>query len=103
MSVIDVEIRRRNARIKAWASMGVSLEGRWVREGNIVVVHLACTHCREGQSLRFQGAPPGMAPFEKQMISKIVDVGCTHLSPLLGNDPAELAVRTTLELYRSNS
>ena len=103
MSVFDVEIRRRNARLRAWAAAGVSVEGQWVRIGKAIVVHVACTHCREGQSQRFTGAPPGMAVIEKQMISKISDVGCTHLQQLLGNDPEEISARTSFELHRNNS
>ena len=103
MSVFDVEIRRRNARLRAWASAGVSVEGQWVRIGKSIVVHVACTHCREGQSQRFMGAPAGMAMLEKQMISKISEVGCSHLQQLLGNDPEEISARTSFELYRNNS
>jgi hypothetical protein len=103
MSVFDVEIRRRNARLRAWASSGISVEGHWVRIGKAIVAHVACTHCREGQSSRFNGAPVGMALFEKQLVSKIVEIGCSHLQPLLGNDPEEISARTSFELYRKNS
>jgi hypothetical protein len=103
MSVFDVEIRRRNARLRAWAAAGVLVEGQWVRLGKAIVVHVACTHCRTGQSQRFIGAPPGMAVLEKQMISKISTLGCTHLQQLLGNDPEEISARTSFELHRNNS
>lgn len=98
MSAIDIEIRRRNARLRAWAKYGAPVEGRWVRHGSAVAVHVGCTICRTGQSDKFRDAPLAMAGFERKMIRMITVRGCAHLSSLLHEDPPEIQRLTRLEL-----
>ena len=110
---VGVEIRRENARLRAWAAYGLPVEGRWAIAGDLVRAELRCRRC--GWALpepgRFASARAELVAYRgRRLLRRLYGTGawcddrrgylalCAHLAPLAGEDPQEVADLIGLEM-----
>lgn len=98
---LEAQLWRRNARFRAWAGF-LPLEARWAREGARYSLRLCCTTCGREQArsipelnLLVRRVERVLDLSERQAISSL---RCSHLEPLLGEDPEEVQLILELEL-----
>jgi hypothetical protein len=94
----------RNARLRAWAAVGLPVEGRWRHEGpGYVRFFFRCLACTQllpflrGFFLGHWGAS-SFESAEQDAAEHVLSRGCPHLSRLLGGDPPEVLEILPLEL-----
>jgi hypothetical protein len=117
MTSLELELLRRNARLRAWRAYGVPVEGGWQLDLPGTTpralwcdLKLGCGVCnRRGQSQSVnalgrhaEGLLTALAAAERQALSRWWRSGwvavCSHLAPLLGVDPPEVLAILELEL-----
>jgi hypothetical protein len=102
-------LAQRNARFRAWRTYGVP-----IAPGEVLVyrnydgtrllldAELSCTACNlpSAGHRDLRGAPrEELAAADRAAVEELVmDNGCSHLAPLLGEDPPEVVELTKLEL-----
>jgi hypothetical protein len=110
---LDLEIARRNARFRAWRAYGLAFEGGWYtypseRHGYSARLDLRCLACLRLVRSRFvhKGNPPSVLQRREEDATDTASgrAGiplrgyCSHLSPLLGEDPPEVRAIWEMEI-----
>jgi hypothetical protein len=123
MASLEAELAYRNARLRAWRVYGVPLDGAWALKASgerpwadgpftiagveCIWLYLYCDFCGQVPSGCGQLVTPDwlaeqpdgtLARLEKGLTNNAVARGCTHLTPLLSEDPPEVLELTKLEL-----
>jgi hypothetical protein len=115
---LDLEIARRNARFRAWRAYGLAFEGGWelvrVRQHSPgwtsppnpgAMLDLRCGEC--GRHHKTLAPSPDITshPWGRNLDAALAEVlnglyraGCSHLSPLLGEDPPEVRAIWEMEI-----
>lgn len=100
MSDLSAEVLRRNARLRAFRSFGVPVEGGWQAHGYGATLQILCSICRK--RITPTTLEDGRTP---EVLRRILWVerfcllgSCSHLAPLAGEDPPDLAALIALEL-----
>src|SRR5688572_11463890 len=87
---------QRNARLRAWQSLGVPVTGGWLYWAGGGFTFLAgCGAC--GAIIQPRVLTPG-EPLTPAEAERDAGVPCPHLAPLLGEDSPEVLAVTELEL-----
>jgi hypothetical protein len=105
----QLELQRRNARLRAFRAYGIPVEGGW----SGIRFSARCATCNQGVARDLPSARPfaylkklGIPPerlrtveaTEGEVIAELVLRGCPHLSPLLDPEPKEVLAIWELEL-----
>jgi hypothetical protein len=109
MADLAVGLAYRNARLRAWRAYGVPIEGGWRsaprRRVVVASAELRCAVCGErDDTFLTRNEEPAkylvmLARSEADSLRWIVaERRCSHLAPLLGEDPPEIIGLTQLEL-----
>ena len=104
---LEQVLRRRNARLKAFADLGVPVEGQWeICTAFLLLakVTLRCVTCDRYKftyttlrEARECGLPVALSLDEKVCVEGLWrDYFCPHLAPLLAPDPPELETLAAL-------
>src|SRR5687767_11872906 len=117
MADLHLELLRRNARLRAWHAYGLPVEGGWRSEGHdegaILYLDLVCRRCGAGRSLGARMTAL-LAEVERHLLEGLsreeplrgnppypparMRQACSHLAPLLGEDPPGVRALFELEL-----
>jgi hypothetical protein len=107
MADLQLELLRRNARLRAWRAVGVPIEGGWALRGRSSFswghLRLRCSACGRSDNDGAAGSAGMVAHAERlairQMLTPDLPNPCPgHLAPLLGEDPPEVLAILELEL-----
>jgi hypothetical protein len=109
MAELDAALALRNARLRAWYTHGVSVEGGWRWEARADEVPrrlgfvVRCQNCGQtgSASLRAyrlrRASARGLVLRERAALARLL-TACSYLHPLLGPEPPELRELLGLEL-----
>jgi hypothetical protein len=115
MADLQLELLRRNARLRAWRAVGVPVEGGWVHgagvyryagEHPLVLLTLRCGSCGQYSARAAKAPTPFYAMPEALRRCEsyhLQGYACPHLAPLLGDDPPEVLAILELELLAGDS
>jgi hypothetical protein len=99
MNGFELALLRRNARLRAWRSYGVPIEGGWeLHWSGLAWVRLSCQRCQDRRLEQPGHTSRGLAAAEAIALRRAAAQGCPHLAPLLEEDPLEVQAITELEL-----
>jgi hypothetical protein len=103
---LERQLLYRNARFRAWRTHGAPVEGEWRkdwREGYDLLLRCSsCGHALRADlkpaQIRYEGLADAMSRREAALLEMLPGRGCSHLAPLLDEDPQEVLALLELEL-----
>jgi hypothetical protein len=115
MSALELEIMRRNARLRAWRGCGFPVEGEWrLYPGPQAYLVLGCAVCsyarvRAWPGGEFRAASDGgvgrmnlsaesLSENEQSALRVVLSYACPHLAPMLSPAPPEVEAAAELEV-----